>query len=285
MAITIRTATPADTGACGDIAYRAFQTLADRHNFPRPYPSAEVAIGLLSKVLANPGFYGVVAEIDGRIVGSNFADRRSSIAGIGPITVDPEVQSRGIGRTLMQAALDYLTERKFAGIRLVQAAFNTHSLCLYATMGFQVREPLSVMQGPALNMSFPGHDVRPATETDIAACNILCRQAHGFDRGLELREAVFAQSAKVVEHLGRISGYATGMGSAAHAVAETNQDLKALIGAVPTFAGPGFLAPTRNHELFAWCLDNKLRLVMQMTLMTIGLYNEPCGAWLPSILM
>ena len=134
-------------------------------------------------------------------------------------------------------------------------------------------------------MSFPGHDVRPATETDIAACNILCRQAHGFDRGLELREAVAAQSAKVVEHLGRISGYATGMGSAAHAVAETNQDLKALIGAVPTFAGPGFLAPTRNHELFAWCLDNKLRLVMQMTLMTIGLYNEPCGAWLPSILM
>jgi len=93
-----------------------------------------------------------------------------------------------------------------------------------------------------------------------------------------LREAVAAQSAKVVEHLGRISGYATGMGSAAHAVAETNQDLKALIGAVPTFAGPGFLAPTRNHELFAWCLDNKLRLVMQMTLMTIGLYNEPCGA-------
>ena len=214
MTIIIRTAKPADAGACGDIAYRAFGTLADRHNFPRPYPSAEVAIGLLSKVLANPGFYGVVAEIDGRIVGSNFADRRSSIAGIGPITVDPEVQSRGIGRTLMQAALDYLTERKFAGIRLVQAAFNTHSLCLYATMGFQVREPL-VMQGPALNMSFPGHDVRPATETDIAACNILCRQAHGFDRGLELREAVAAQSAKVVEHLGRISGYATGMGSAA----------------------------------------------------------------------
>jgi predicted N-acetyltransferase YhbS len=244
MAITIRTATPADTGACGDIAYRAFQTLADRHNFPRPYPSAEVATGLLSRVLANPGFYGVVAEIDGRIVGSNFADRRSSIAGIGPITVDPEVQSHGIGRSLMQAALDYLTERKFAGIRLVQA-FNSHSLCLYATMGFQVREPLSVMQGPALNMSFPGHDVRPATEADIAACNILCRQAHGFDRGLELREAVAAQSARVVEHLGRISGYATGMGSAAHAVAETNQDLKALIGAAPTFAGPGFLAPTQ----------------------------------------
>jgi hypothetical protein len=151
-------------------------------------------------------------------------------------------------------------------------------------MGFQVREPLSVMQGPALNMSFPGRDVRPATEADIAACNILCRQAHGFDRGLELREAVAAQAARVVEHLGRISACTTGVGITAHAVAETNQDLKALIGAAPSFAGPGFLLPTRNHELFAWCLDHKLRLVMQMTL-TIGLYNEPCGAWLPSILV
>jgi hypothetical protein len=48
---------------------------------------------------------------------------------------------------------------------------------------------------------------------------------------------------------------------------------------------PGFLLPTRNHEVFAWCLESELKLVMQMTLMSIGLYNEPAGAWLPSILL
>jgi hypothetical protein len=69
----------------------------------------------------------------------------------------------------------------------------------------------------------------------------------------------------------------------AHAVGETNQDLKALIGAARVFAGPGFLVPTRNYDLFAWCLANGLRLVMPMTLMSIGLYCEPDGAWLPSI--
>jgi len=104
------------------------------------------------------------------------------------------------------------------------------------------------------------------------------------DRGAELREAVNAQTAIVVEHLGGITGFATGLGFFAHAVAETNQDLKSLIGAAPEFQGPGFLLPTRNHEVFAWCLDNRLKLVMQMTLMSIGLYNEPAGAWLPSIL-
>jgi hypothetical protein len=184
----------------------------------------------------------------------------------------------------MQAAVDHLAARNFAGIRLVQAAFNNRSLCLYTTMGFQTREPLSVLQGPALNVKFAGYDVRPATEADMAACNILCRRVHGFDRGVELRDAIAARTARVVEHLGRITGYATGTASSAHAVAETNQDLKALIGAASAFLGPGFLLPTRNHELFAWCLASGLSLVMQMTLMTIGLYNEPAGAWLASIL-
>ena len=73
------------------------------------------------------------------------------------------------------------------------------------------------------------------------------------------------------------------LGFFAHAVGETNQDLKSLIGAARAFAGPGFLVPTQNYDLFAWCLANGLRLVMPMTLMSIGLYCEPDGAWLPSI--
>jgi hypothetical protein len=52
----------------------------------------EVATGLVSMLLANPGFYGIVAEENGQIVGSNFAGHRSSIAGIGPISVDPASQ-------------------------------------------------------------------------------------------------------------------------------------------------------------------------------------------------
>ena len=56
-------------------------------------------------------------------------------------------------------------------------------------------------------------------------------------------------------------------------------------GAVATgFGGPGFLLPTRNHEVFTWCLKGGLRVVYQMTLMTTGLYHEPDGAYLPSVL-
>ncbi len=86
----------------------------------------------------------------------------------------------------------------------------------------------------------------------------------------------------MVEHAGRIKGYATVVGFFGHAVGETNEDLKALIGAAPVFAGPGFLLPSRNGEVFRWCLQNGLRVVQPMTLMSIGLYNEPAGAFLPS---
>ena len=285
MPITIRPAEAADAAQCGAILYTAFQRLADDHNFPRDFPSVEVATGLVSVLLANPGFYGIVAEENGRIVGSNFADHRSSIAGIGPISIDPETQNQGIGRKLMQAAIDHFAATHVSGIRLVQAAYHNRSLCLYTRLGFQTREPLSVMQGPALNVKFAGYDVRPATEADIPVCNLLCCRVHGFERGIELREAISARTAMVVEHFGRITGYATDIGFFAHAVAETNYDLKSLICAASVFQGPGFLLPTRNHEIFAWCLESELNLVMQMTLMTIGLYNEPAGSWLPSILL
>ena len=35
---------------------------------------------------------------------------------------------------------------------------------------------------------------------------------------------------------------------------------------------------------YGWCLDHGLRVVQLMTLMTMGLYNEPGGAYLPSVL-
>ena len=135
-----------------------------------------------------------------------------------------------------------------------------------------------------MGLKFPGYDVRPAHRADLAACNSLCQRVHGHHRGGELDHAITAGTAQVVEHLGKITAYATDIAFFAHAVAETNQDLKALIGAAPGFPGGGFLLPTRNGEMFRWCLENRLRLVHQLNLMTIGLYNEPAGAYLPSVL-
>jgi predicted N-acetyltransferase YhbS len=282
--VQLREGEPGDAAACGRICYEAFRTIAEEHRFPPDFPSAEVAAGLLRGLLEHPGFYGVVAERDGRIVGSNFLDERSPIAGLGPITVDPGAQNTRAGRALMLAALDRARERRFPGVRLLQAAYHNRSLSLYAKLGFEIREPIATMQGQPVGRQVSGYAVRPARETDLDACNDVCRSVHGHDRGGELVDAIGAGSARVVEHDGRITGYTTGLAYFAHSVGRSNEELKALIGAASEYGGPGFLVPTRNGELFRWCLDEGLRVIQVMTLMTQGLYNEPAGAYLPSIL-
>jgi GNAT superfamily N-acetyltransferase len=283
MNLVLRPGRPEDSTSCGSICYEAFKAISDQHNFPPDFPSPEVAIGLLGSVLAHNDVYSVVAEIDGRVVGSNFL-WGNSIGGVGPITVDPAVQNSAVGRRLMESVLDWARERRFPGVRLVQAAYHNRSLSLYAKLGFDVREPLSTLQGPPVRLAVSGYAVRPAKEGDFDACNKLSHRVHGHDRGQELLEAAKQGTATVVEHDGRITGYSTLIGFFGHAVGETNEDLKALIGAAPSFLGPGFLLPTRNGELFRWCLEKGLRVVQPMTLMSLGLYNEPAGAFLPSIL-
>jgi hypothetical protein len=194
------------------------------------------------------------------------------------------VQNQTIGRSLMLGVMERSAQRGFAGIRLVQAAYHNRSLCLYTKIGFDTRETLSKMYGPPPKLKLPGYDVRSAESRDLDACNQLCRRIHGHDRAGELRDAIDQGTAKVVEHMGRITGYSTDIAFFGHAVGETNQDIKALVCAAPEIGGGGFLLPTRNGELFRWCLQNGLRLVHQMTLMTIGLYNEPAGEYLPSVL-
>lgn len=284
MNVVLRPGRLGDAAACGPICFEAFKSISSQHNFPWDFPSAEVATELLTMLLAHPGFYSVVAENNGKIVGSNFLDERSPIGGIGPITVDPKSQNQTIGRRLMLAVLERAEEHGFAGVRLLQSAYHNRSLCLYTKLGFETRETVSKIDGAPLGIDFPGYDVRSATKIDLAACNALSRRVHGHHRGGELEDAIDHGSARVVEHLGEITAYCTGIAFFAHAVAETNQGLMALIGAASAFPGGGFLLPTRNGELFRWCLQNRLRLVHQATLMTIGLYNEPAGVYLPSVL-
>jgi predicted N-acetyltransferase YhbS len=284
MGIVLRPGTPRDAAVCGPICFEAFKAIDDEHNFPWDFPSAAVATDVLTMLLSNPGFYSVFAEKDGNVIGSNFLDERGPIAGIGPITVDPASQNGTIGRRLMEAVLDRASQRRVAGVRLLQSAFHNRSLCLYTKLGFDTRETVSKMNGTPLGLTLPGYEVRPARAADLAACNALCQRIHGHYRGGELDDSIRAGTARVVEHFGEITAYATDVGFFAHAVAENNRGLKALIGAATGFPGGGFLVPTRNGDLFRWCLQNDLRLVHQMTLMTIGLYNEPTGAYLPSVL-
>src|SRR5271165_3498082 len=86
MEVTIRPTTDADVDDVGQILYDAFNTIADLHNFPRDFPTLEIARLAAKQRISHPRFYGIVAESAGAIVGSNFLDERGEARAIGPLS-------------------------------------------------------------------------------------------------------------------------------------------------------------------------------------------------------
>lgn len=282
--LSLRPGRPDEAETLGKICFEAFAAIADAHNFPRDFPSAEVGTGMMTMLLTRPDIYSVVAEEGGRVVGSNFLWESDAVAGVGPITVAPNVQNSKIGRALMEDVIRHGEEKGTYSIRLVQSAYHNRSLSLYTKLGFDAVEPLSGIGGAPLKITIEGHPVRTATKDDIDGIDALTLRVHGHTRHNEVAGAIEMGSARVVERGGRVSGYTTGIGFMGHTVGESNDDVKALIGAATEFGGPGFLLPTRNGELLRWCLAQGLRIVQPLTLMSRGVYQEPRGAFIPSIL-
>jgi predicted N-acetyltransferase YhbS len=283
MDVLIRPASAADAAACGRICYEAFSTVAEAHGFPMDWRSEDAAVNVVAARLAHWQTYGVVAEIDGVIVGSAFLKEYRPVGSIGPVTVTPGLQGSRVGRLMMERLLERARTGGLSGTRLVQAAYNPHSLALYTKLGFEVRNLLACLHGQPLATSLRGYPVRRGAGADVPFCSHLCLRMHGYARPEDLMEALRLHSLTVVERERRITGYSTGIHFRGHTVAETNEDAMALIAAAEDLPEPGLLMPADNGDLLRWVLDQGLRITQPLSLMTQGFYQQPGGAFLPSI--
>jgi predicted N-acetyltransferase YhbS len=286
MSVQLRPMKQEDVETCGNICFEAFKSIADKHNFPHDFPTPESAIQLTQSFFSSEQVYNVVAEADGKVVGANHLWEYDEIRAVGPITVDPTFQQRGVGRLLMQAVIDRGKGSK--GIRLVQDAFNATSLSLYTSLGFDVREPLVLMGGVVTGEVPGGIQVRKLDERDLNACGELCRKTIGVDRTNELRAIPPFLGSFVAVRDGRVTAYT----SAPHfwplnqAVAETENDMYAVLLGACSLANQtplSMLVPMRESGLFRWMLQHGLRVVKPMTLMSMGHYDEPTGVYLPCV--
>lgn len=282
MDIKIREAKTSDIEACGRIMFESFKWIAERHRFPPELPSIEYATRIATSCITQPTTFGVVAECDGRIVGSNFIDERDTILGIGPVSVEVSIQERGIGRRLMEAVLE--RGKDAPGIRLVQDSFNTVSLALYASMGFETKEPLVFVEGKPRSKPFPEVKVRRLKKRDLKACADLCLRVHGIARTNELKDVLKLSSAFVLLREGQLTAYTSTVAYWGHGVAETDEDMKALLlGVGATRQEPlEFIVPIRQAKFFQWCLSEGFRVVKPMTLMALGHYQAPLGCYFTS---
>jgi GNAT superfamily N-acetyltransferase len=273
-----------DTAELGRICFEAFRQVSEGHGFERDFPDAETAAKAIGLIQSLPGCFQIAARVDGRLAGSNFLLRTDGVAGLGPITVDPAFHGRGIGRRLMKAALDHAAQHGVQQVRLLQDSYNTTSISLYASLGFDVREPIGVMKvAPAAE---PDGAVRRGQVGDLPALEELCVRFYKTSRRNELAVWIERGFAVLVhETQGHIRGYLA-PGKLGHGVAETEAVALALISQISRHAMPGgdiFFCPLRNTSLYRAALKSGCRLSKIMTLMTLGPYEEPAPVWLPSI--
>ncbi len=285
MGLNLVRAKPEHVSELGRICYEAFKGIQEGRQSPLDWPNVDIARRVFSMLVKRKDFYSVVALLDGRPVGSNFLSLMDPVAGVGPITVDPPKQGKDIGRALMQVVLDYAVRNNIKRVRLLQDAFNVASLSLYASLGFNVREPIAVMQAaPAPN---PDDSVRPVKKSDLLAIGLLSKSIYKTSRRGEAASSIrHGIPTFVRERNGRVTGYLT-PGMLGHGVAETEDDMIALIGASAHFLVPdssSVFVPLRESSLCRKVLKAGCRAIKIMNLMSLGPYEPPDGVWMPSVL-
>jgi GNAT superfamily N-acetyltransferase len=284
--LDIRTPSPTDVPELGRICYEAFATFQKRRDFEPDFPNPDVASGLLHAMCASDSIDAFAAYDNGKPIGSNFLIRFDDAAGVGPITVDPDRQSAGAGRALMQTVIDAARKRKIDSVRLMQDAHNPVSLSLYAKLGFDVDAHCAFMVVPKAHGE--QKHVRGMTDADTDEMDRLCKYVYGISRKREVEWLrPITKTALVYEQSGRIRGYVLPF-LAGHLIAEDLDVALSLIkhaGAIAPENGARVFVPTEQKALFRAALEAGCKVARTMNLMSLGTRARPQGVWGPGVFL
>jgi len=284
LALELVPARPEHVDEMGRICYEAFKDIHDRHGFATDFPSVAFTRMVLGGLVQREDCYVVVATDNGQPVGSSGLLTSDEVGGVGPVSVEVPAQGRGIGRAIVRDLLAHAQRAGIEMVRLMQDSFNTGSLSLYASLGFDTKEPLAMMQ-PA---PVPCRDgsVRPVMESDLSAIEELSRRIYKVSRRNEVASLMQPPFRPLLrERDGRVSGYFV-IGFPGHGVAETEEDALALVGEAATGVPAEFarcFCPLTEGSLYRKLLAAGGRAIKLMNLMALGPYEPPEGVWLPSV--
>jgi GNAT superfamily N-acetyltransferase len=122
-----------------------------------------------------------VAEDDGRILGIALALRRERLWGLSLLAVDPQAQSAGVGRRLLDAALTYADGCERA---VILSSEDPRAMRAYATSGFDLFPQVGARGEPA-RAEIPAGSarIRPGGLDDVTLADNVDRQVRGAPRG------------------------------------------------------------------------------------------------------
>jgi hypothetical protein len=232
-----------------------------------------------------------LVAIDGdRIVGSIFYRRRGETVSVGPGTVAPADQGKGIGRALFGAVIDQ--EGGARSMRIMQDSLNLSSFELLVRIGYALGEEVAMftLPGDFREEREPDAAVRSATAEDLAEILAMDRRLFGSDRRRDF-EFLRRFGKVLVLHSGKaVLGYLAQMPTPGRTMlgpggADEEDSLRRLIlhAVGETLGELSLLLPPRGRGQVNTLLEAGFRLVGLSNLMYRGEWRPPEGAYAYSL--
>lgn len=198
----------------------------------------------------------LAAEVDGRLVGSNFVTGWGSVGFFGPLSILPEFWNAGVASALLEATMDVFPRLQTKHAGLFTFPQSSKHLHLYQKFGFWpgdltpiLAKPISPQPSSAPLATFAQLSPTEQTAT-LAACRDLTSSIHdGLDLSPEINSVASQGLGDTVLRLNgsRVTAFAichTGPGTEAgsgrcyvkFAAASSAEDFEHLLGACGTFA-------------------------------------------------
>jgi GNAT superfamily N-acetyltransferase len=224
--VTVRPLEEADLGEADRIMRLAFGTFL---GLPDPVAFMGDADYVRTRWAAEPTC-ALAAEVDGRLVGTNFVTRWGSVGFFGPLTVDPSLWDKGVAKALLTETMPFFDRWGVTHAGLFTFPQSPKHLALYQSYGFLPRFLTPVLAKP-LDSGSTGAPaggrwgtVRDAADVAviIAACTRVTDATYpGLDVTREIEAAVtqkLGDTVVVLDDAGGVDAFAvchTGPGSEA----------------------------------------------------------------------
>lgn len=226
---------------------------------------------------------GFVAEDQGRLIGSAFTCHQGEFSTIGLVIVSDDYQGKGIGRQLMNLAIDAATPRTaILNATLAGAP-------LYASMGFvdfgRVEQRQGNVQAPPATALATGERSCVLREADYPRVIELANAASGLDRSSVLKDLLpGVEQSVAIERDGQLQAFALlrpfGRGRCiGPVIAQNVEQARYLIGALLRQVPDAFVRidiPTDNG-LGEWLDEAGLKAVDSVTPMAKGTAPQAAG--------
>jgi predicted N-acetyltransferase YhbS len=96
------------------------------------------------------------ATLDGKLVGSNFATNWGSVGFLGPLSVRPDLQERGIARALLAKTMEQFDTWNTRHVGLFTFPHSAKHIALYQKYGFCARFLTAIMSAKAVRQTTAG---------------------------------------------------------------------------------------------------------------------------------